>query len=121
MAEKEDEMNLLESYGLTPARGSIGKIGFFTSTHSDVRISAQLTDGHIFLVRLDAVTPGHGAGGAALERLKRFAHDSDRIIRLIAAADTLDLQPHLNKFYATRGFIQQDDNQTPEFVWTPTI
>lgn len=114
-------MNLLESYGLTPARGSIGKIGFFTSTHSDVRISAQLTDGHIFLVRLDAVTPGHGAGGAALERLKRFAHDSDRIIRLIAAADTLDLQPHLNKFYATRGFIQQDDDQTPEFVWTPTI
>ena len=111
----------LESYGLTPARGSIGKIGFLTSTHNDVRISAQLTDWNIFLVRLDAVTPGHGAGGAALELLKRFAHDSDRIIRLIACADTPDQQARLNKFYATRGFIQQDDDQTPEFVWTPTI
>jgi hypothetical protein len=53
--------------------------------------------------------------------LKRFAKDSDRIIRLIAAADTPDQQARLNKFYATRGFIQQDDDQTPEFVWTPTI
>lgn len=111
----------LESYGLTPARGSIGKMCFVTSARDDVRLSAQLTDCNIFLVRLDAVTPGHGAGGAALERLKRFAHDSDRIIHLIAAADTLDLQPHLNKFYADHGFIQQDDDQTPEFVWTPTI
>jgi hypothetical protein len=111
----------LESYGLTPARGSIGKMGFVTGTCDDVRLSAKLTDWHIFLLRLDAVTPGRGSGGAALELLKRFADDSDRIINLIACADTPDQQARLNKFYADHGFIQQDDDQTPEFVWTPTI
>ena len=54
-------MNQLESYGLTHARGSIGKMGFVTSTDPRVIISAQLTDWHIFLVRLDAVTPTRAA------------------------------------------------------------
>lgn len=113
------ESKLPEDYQLKKSGGSLGRMGYFQSSNEGVRISAQITTGSIFVTRLDAVTPGQGEGGKALERLKAFATATGRRIELTAGADTAELQPKLNAFYEKHGFKKTDDTEHPSFSWEP--
>jgi hypothetical protein len=108
-----------ESFGLIRAKGSLGRMNYVTSNDPGVRLSAQLTPEAIFITRLDAVEPGTGKGGAALEKIKAFAQSTGRRVDLTAGADTPDLQPKLNAFYEKHGFTKTGDDEHPSYSWNP--
>ena len=108
-------------HGLAPAKGTLGRLGYFVSDDPNVRLSAQVDKDKVFVTRLDAVEQGKGHGSAALERLKRFAAKTGRRVELTDGADTKELQDRLNKFYEKHGFTKTVDGEHPSYVWKASV
>ena len=108
-----------EAYGLTSAKGTLGRMGYLQSNDPAVRVSVQADKGALFVTRLDAVEQGKGAGGKALERIKAYAAATGRRVELTAGADTPELQSRLNAFYEKHGFTKLDGDSHPSYVWHP--
>ena len=71
-----------EDFGMARMKGSLGRMGYHSSSDPSVRLSAQIHPDAVFVTRLDAVTQGQGAGGKAVGRLKDFAAKSGRRLEL---------------------------------------
>src|ERR1017187_161328 len=110
-----------EDFGMARMKGSLGRMGYHSSSDPSVRLSAQIHPEAVFITRLDAVEQGKGAGSKAIGRLKDFATKSGRRLELTAGADTKELQGRLNAFYEKHGFKKTDDAEHPSYVWHPEI